>query len=34
MAVFENIRSERTTTKMLGVDRQFLYKAMKKKVDF
>jgi hypothetical protein len=31
MAVSENIRSGRTTTKMLGVDRRFFYKAMKKK---
>jgi hypothetical protein len=31
MVIFENIRNGRTTTKLLGVDRQFFYKAMKKR---
>jgi hypothetical protein len=31
MVIFENIRNGRTTTKMLGVDKQFFYKAMKKR---
>jgi len=31
MVVFENIKSERLATKILGVDRWFLYKVMKKK---
>jgi hypothetical protein len=31
MAITKNIKNKRTTTKNLVVDRQFLYKAMKKK---
>jgi hypothetical protein len=29
--IFESIKNGRITTKMLGVDKQFFYKAMKKK---
>jgi hypothetical protein len=31
MAIAKNIKNKKTTTKNLVVDRQFLYKAMKKK---